>query len=356
MDIKNKKIKELEQVAQDIRDRIIDVVSINGGHFSSTLGAVELTIGMHEVFDCEFDPFIFDVSHQCYPHKLLTNRWEKFETLRQFNGISGFTKPKESKADYFVAGHSSTSISLAVGAAKTAALEKNGKVPVVMIGDGSMSAGMVYEALNELGDIKLPVVIILNDNEMSIAKPIGAISKHLSKVLAGKGYQKFKDRVDKFIKNNMPEGTTYLAKRIEGSLKLITPGIIFEEMGIDYIGPIDGHDIAEIIDTLELAKNFGKPVIVHARTVKGKGYTIAEGHHEHWHGVGPFDKESGNFIKKASAKSATAVFSEALYNLALIDEKVVGVTAAMPSGTGMDKLIQEFPNRFWDVLLLNNTQ
>jgi len=351
MDSKNKKIKELEQVAQDIRDRIIDVVSRNGGHFSSTLGAVELTIGMHEVFDCEFDPFIFDVSHQCYPHKLLTNRWEEFETLRQFNGISGFTKPKESKADYFVAGHSSTSISLAVGAAKAAMLEKNGKVPVVMIGDGSMSAGMVYEALNELGDIKLPVVIILNDNEMSIAKPIGAISKHLSKVLAGKGYQKFKDRVDKFIKNNMPEGTTYLAKRIEGSLKLITPGIIFEEMGIDYIGPIDGHDIAEVIDTLQLAKNFGKPVIVHARTVKGKGYPIAEGHHEHWHGVGSFDKETGEFDKKDGAKSATAVFRDALYNLALIDEKIVGVTAAMPSGTGMDKLIQEFPNRFWDVAI-----
>jgi len=351
MDIKNKNIKELEQVAQDIRDRIIDVVSRNGGHFSSTLGAVELTIGMHKVFDCEFDPFIFDVSHQCYPHKLITSRWEEFETLRQFNGISGFTKPKESKADYFVAGHSSTSISLAVGAAKAAQLEQNGKVPVVMIGDGSMSAGMVYEALNELGDIKLPVVIILNDNEMSIAKPIGAISKHLSKVLAGKGYQKFKDRVDKFIKNNMPEGATYIAKRMEESLKLITPGIIFEEMGIDYIGPIDGHDIAEVIDTLELAKNFGKPVIVHARTVKGKGYKVAEGQHEHWHGVGPFDVETGEFQKKVDVKSATAVFSDALYKLAVEDEKVVGVTAAMPSGTGMDKLMSAFPNRFWDVAI-----
>jgi len=351
MDIKNKNIKELAQIAQDIRERIIDVVSKNGGHFSSTLGAVELTIGMHKVFDCEYDPFIFDVSHQCYPHKLITGRWEEFETLRQFKGISGFTKPKESKADYFVAGHSSTSISLAVGAAKAAMLEQNGKVPVVMIGDGSMSAGMVYEALNELGDIKLPVVIILNDNEMSIAKPIGAISKHLSKVLAGKGYQKFKDRVDKFIKNNMPEGATYIAKRMEESLKLITPGIIFEEMGIDYIGPIDGHNLEEVIETLELAKNFGKPVIVHARTVKGKGFSIAEGHFEHWHGVGPFDKETGEFQKKAGGKSATAVFSDALYNLALQDEKVVGVTAAMPSGTGIDKLMGEFPNRFWDVAI-----
>ncbi|HIP13403.1 MAG TPA: 1-deoxy-D-xylulose-5-phosphate synthase, partial [Arcobacter sp.] len=261
MDIKNKNNEELETLAQDIRDRIIDVVSRNGGHFSSTLGAVELTIGMHKVFDSQFDPFIFDVSHQCYPHKLITGRWEEFETLRQFGGISGFTKPKESKSDYFVAGHSSTSLSLAVGAAKAAKLEDNGKVPVVMIGDGSMTAGMIYEALNELGDLKLPVVIILNDNEMSIAKPIGAISKHLSKLLAGDFYQGFRKRVDHVVKNYLPNGSEYIAKKMEESLKLITPGIIFEEMGIDYIGPIDGHNIEEVISTLKLAKKLNKPVI-----------------------------------------------------------------------------------------------
>ena len=351
IDIKNKNINELKNTAQDIRDRIIEVVSKNGGHFSSTLGAVELTIGMHKVFDANYDPFIFDVSHQCYPHKLITGRWDKFETLRQFGGISGFTKPKESNSDYFVAGHSSTSISLAVGAAKANKLNNGNKVPVVMIGDGSMTAGMVYEALNELGYLKLPVVIILNDNEMSIAKPIGAISKHLSKVLAGKSYQGFKDKVDRFLKNNFPDGATYIAKRMEESLKLITPGIMFEEMGCEYIGPIDGHDLEEVIDTLEIAKNMGKPVIVHARTVKGKGYPIAEGHHEHWHGVGPFDADTGEFLKKSGAKSATAVFSDALYELALGDEKVVGVTAAMPSGTGIDKLMREFPERFWDVAI-----
>ena len=351
MNIKDKNIDELNIVAQSIRDRIIEVVSVNGGHFSSTLGAVELTIGMHKVFDSEHDPFIFDVSHQCYPHKLLTKRWDQFSTLRQFKGLSGFTKPKESKADYFVAGHSSTSISLAVGAAKAAKLEDNGKVPVVMIGDGSMTAGMIYEALNELGDLKLPVVIILNDNEMSIAKPIGALSKHLSKLLAGKFYQGFRDKVDHVVKNYMPKGTDYIAKRIEEGFKLITPGILFEEMGIDYIGPIDGHDIKEIIDTFNLAKNLGKPVIVHAKTTKGKGYPIAEGHHEHWHGVGPFDVETGEFHKKAGAKSATAVFSDALYKLALNDDKIVGVTAAMPSGTGINQLMKEFPDRFWDVAI-----
>lgn len=351
MDIKNKNIKELEQSAEDIRQRIIEVVSKNGGHFSSTLGAVELTLGMHKVFDVEYDPFIFDVSHQCYPHKLITGRWDEFETLRQFKGISGFTKPKESECDFFVAGHSSTSISLAVGAAKAAKLQGEDKIPVVMIGDGSMTAGMVYEALNELGDIKLPVVIILNDNEMSIAKPIGAISKHLSKALAGKTYQGIKEKVDKFIKKNMPDGATYIAKRMEESLKLITPGIMFEEMGIDYIGPIDGHDIEEVIDTLEVAKKMKKPVIVHARTIKGKGYKVAEGQHEHWHGVGPFCVESGEFVKKAGAKSATQVFSEALHKLASVDEKVVGVTAAMPSGTGIDLLMRDFPDRFWDVAI-----
>jgi 1-deoxy-D-xylulose-5-phosphate synthase len=351
MEIKDKSVKELETLSQDIRDRIIDVVSRKGGHFSSTLGAVELTLGMHYVFDAYSDPFIFDVSHQCYPHKLLTGRWEEFETVRQFGGLSGFTKPNESPADYFVAGHSSTSISLAVGAAKAIALKKENRVPIVMIGDGSMTAGMVYEALNELGDIKLPVVIILNDNEMSIAKPIGAISKYLSKLLAGKYYQGFKGKVDKFIKKNMPEGTTYIAKRMEEALKLITPGILFEEMGIDYIGPIDGHDIAEIIDTLQIAKAMGKPVIVHARTVKGKGYPIAEGQHECWHGVGPFNIQDGVFIKKEAPKAATAVFADALLELAQNHENVVGVTAAMPSGTGINKLMKEFPNRFWDVAI-----
>jgi len=351
MQIKNKSLKELEQISQDIRNRIIDVVSRKGGHFSSTLGAVELTISMHYVFDVNTDPFIFDVSHQCYPHKLLTDRWEEFETIRQFRGLSGFTKPSEHKADYFVAGHSSTSISLAVGAAKSIKLKGEDRIPVVMIGDGSMSAGMVYEALNELGDLKLPVVIILNDNEMSIAKPIGAISKYLSKLLASKFYQGFKSKVNEFIKNNMPEGTSYLAKRVEGSIKLITPGILFEELGIDYIGPIDGHDIEEIIDTLQIAKAMQKPVIVHARTIKGKGYKIAEGHHEHWHGVGPFNISDGEFIQKSSSKSATAVFSDALLNLAKKHENIVGITAAMPSGTGMDKLIAEFPQRFWDVAI-----
>ncbi len=352
MDIKNKSLKELEALCGDIRQEILRVVSKNGGHLSSTLGATELIVAMHYVFDSSKDPFIFDVSHQAYAHKLLTGRWEAFDTLRTFGGISGYTKPSESEHDYFVAGHSSTSVSLGVGAAKAIALkgEQNERVPVVMIGDGAMSAGMVYEALNELGDRKYPLVIILNDNEMSIAKPIGAISRILSSAMASSTYQKFKKVTENFV-DQFGESARYIAKRVEESFKLVTPGILFEEMGIDYIGPVDGHDLKKLIETLSLAKELKKPVIVHAQTLKGKGYEIAEGKEEKWHGVGPFDLESGKSSKKSASKSATQIFTESLLHLAKNDPKVVGVTAAMPSGTGMSRLMEEFPERFWDVAI-----
>lgn len=352
MDIKHYTSQELEGLSERIRDRILNVVSKNGGHLSSTLGATDLIIGMHYVFDVKKDPFIFDVSHQSYAHKLLTERWDEFETLRQFNGISGYTKPKESPCDYYISGHSSTSISIATGAAKAIELKAEDRIPVVLIGDGSMSAGMVYEALNELGDIKLPVVIILNDNEMSISKPIGAISKILSQSMASPFYQKFKKLIDKTLTGM--ESAKYLAKRFEESFKLITPGVIFEEMGVEYIGPINGHNITEIIQTLQIAKELKKPVIIHAQTIKGKGYKIAEGAgvgKEHWHGVGAFDLKSGENLKKSSQKSATTIFGETLLELAREDEKVVGITAAMPSGTGLDIAMKEFPNRFWDVAI-----
>jgi len=350
-DIKACSIEELNSLAEDIRQKILDTVSQNGGHLSSTMGAADLIVAMHKVFDVEKDPFIFDVSHQAYAHKLLTDRWDNFETLRQFGGISGYTKPKESPYDYYVAGHSSTSISLAVGAAKAIALKGEDRIPVAFIGDGSMSAGMVYEALNELGDRKYPVVIILNDNEMSIAKPIGAISKLLSQTMAGSFYQKFKGKVEKVL-DHLPEGATYMAKRFEESFKLITPGILFEELGIEYIGPVDGHDIESLVETMEVAKALGKPVLIHAQTTKGKGYEIAEGTKEHWHGVSAFDLKTGEAPKKAgAAKAATAIFSETIVALADQDEKVVGVTAAMPSGTGLSAAIEKYPERFWDVAI-----
>jgi len=347
LNIKDKNIKELKELSKNIRDKIIKSVAKNGGHLSSTLGATELIIGMHYVFDKEKDPFIFDVSHQAYAHKMLSDRWDKFDRLRQIDGISGYTRPSESKYDYFSAGHSSTSISIAVGAAKAIRLKKENRIPVVLIGDGSITAGMAYEALNELGFCKYPVVIILNDNEMSIGKPTGAISKYLTKMKAGKFYQGMKEKFKGFL-DNLPQDFRYAAKKFEELFAI--NGIFFEEMGLEYIGPIDGNNIEEVISVLKIAKSLNKPVVVHAKTIKGKGYEQAEGYYEHWHGVSPFDIETGKSLKK-STLNATQVFSEYLYKKAQENEKIVGVTAAMPSGTGMKELIKKWPNRFWDVAI-----
>ncbi|EOA6026664.1 1-deoxy-D-xylulose-5-phosphate synthase [Campylobacter upsaliensis] len=341
--------EELKTLADNLRRKIIEVVSQNGGHLSSNLGVVELSIAMHYVFDSTKDPFIFDVSHQSYTHKLLSGREERFHTLRTFGGLSGYTKDEE--GDYFIAGHSSTSISLAIGACKAIRLKKEERTPVVLIGDGALSAGMAYEALNELGDRKYPCVIILNDNEMSISKPIGAISKYLSQAMATQFYQKFKKRVEKML-DFLPDSATYMAKRFEEGFKLITPGLLFEELGLEYIGPIDGHNINEMINALKQAKMMQKPCIIHAQTIKGKGYMLAEGKHAKWHGVGAFDIHSGESLKKSNSKSsATEIFSQNLLHLAQKYENIVGVTAAMPSGTGLDLLIEAYPERFWDVAI-----
>lgn len=377
MDIKNLSIEELQALASDIRNQILQAVSQNGGHLSSNLGVVELSIAMHYVFDNPRDPFIFDVSHQSYTHKILTARGgEAFKSLRKFGGISGYTNPNESEHDYFVAGHSSTSISLAVGACKAIALKNESRIPVALIGDGALSAGQAYEALNELGDREFPCVIILNDNEMSISKPVGAISKYISHMMAGKFYQGFKARINALL-DYAPESAAYMAKRLEEGVRLITPGLFFEELGLEYIGPINGHDIKEIISTLNTAKNMQKPVIVHAQTIKGKGYAPAEGKLEKWHGVAPFDIQNASTNAAASTSSnanalnasalnaaastlntnapsvlsATKIFSNALLELASKHENIVGVTAAMPSGTGMDALISAYPKRFWDVAI-----
>ena len=350
MDIKSKNLNELNELCKSLRERILEVVSTNGGHLSSNIGAVELIVAMHYVFDVKNDPFIFDVSHQSYTHKLLTDRWDSFDSLRKFGGISGYTKPEESLYDYFVAGHSSTSISLGVGVAKAIKLKGEKRLPVVLIGDGSMSAGMAYEALNELGDRKYPCVIILNDNEMSISKPIGALSKYLSQMMAGQFYQSFKCRVEKFL-SYMPDSATYIAKRLEEGIRLITPGMFFEELGLEYIGLVNGHDLKSVIEAFRVAKDMKKPVVVHTQTLKGKGYEKAEGHEASWHGVAPFDLQSGEAIQKSNSKSATTLFSENLIELATKYENIVGVTAAMPTGTGIDALIEKFPERFWDVAI-----
>ena len=339
---------ELKEEATRLRELIIQTVSETGGHFSSPLGAVDIIVAMHYVFDVRSDPFIFDVSHQAYAHKLLTGREESFHTLRQFEGMCGFTNPRESQYDYCIAGHSSTSISLGVGAAKAIALQEKARIPVCLVGDGSMSAGLIYEALNELGERKYPLIIILNDNEMSIAKPIGAISKYLSRMLSGGCYQRFKKSV-KTLLDKMPKSVAYVVRKIDDSLKLITPGMLFEELGVEYIGPIDGHNIDEIVSTLQIARNMQKPVIIHAGTIKGKGYKIAEGQLENWHGVGSFDVGTGKSLKKSAPKNATQVFSEHLQKMANEHSNIAGITAAMPSGTGLSSLIELLPKRFFDV-------
>jgi len=354
-DLKTKDTAELEDIARKVRQKILDTVSKNGGHLSSTLGATDIIVAMHAVFDATKNPFIFDVSHQSYAHKLVTDRWDEFDTLRQFNGLSGYTKPKESDNDYYMAGHSSTSISLATGAAKAIALrgEQDERIPLAFIGDGSMSAGMVYEAMNELGDRKYPAIIILNDNEMSIASPIGALSRILSQSMASPFYQKFKKKTKELLES-LPDSATYMAKRVEESFQLITPGILFEELGLEYIGPIDGHNIPSLVETLKIAKELKRPVIIHVQTTKGKGYEVAEGagaSKEHWHGVGAFDVSTGSSQKKPAPKASTAIFAETLVELADNDNKVVGVTAAMPSGTGMSKAMAKYPERFWDVAI-----
>jgi 1-deoxy-D-xylulose-5-phosphate synthase len=347
MDIKNKNIKELTLLSEELRNKIIHSVAKNGGHLSSTLGAVELIIGMHYVFDKEKDPFIFDVSHQAYAHKMLSDRWDRFDRLRQIDGISGYTRPSESRYDYFSAGHSSTSISVAVGSAKAIKLKNENRIPVVLIGDGSITAGMAYEALNELGFRKYPVVIILNDNEMSIGKPTGAISKYLTKMKAGRFYQGIKEKFSNFL-DNLPRDFKYAAKKFDELFAI--NGIFFEEMGLEYIGPIDGNNLEDVIETLQIAKELKKPVVVHCKTIKGKGYKQAEGYFEHWHGVAPFDTETGESLKKSSL-SATKVFSNYLLKKAKENDKITGVTAAMPSGTGMKELIEKYPDRFWDVAI-----
>ncbi len=350
INLKDMSIDELYAQARDIRSRIIEVVSKNGGHLSSNLGSVELIIAMHHVFDCNKDPFIFDVSHQAYAHKLITDRWDSFDTLRKINGISGFTKPSESNRDYFIAGHSSTSLSIGVGAARAIKLNNEDRIPIILIGDGAMSAGLAFEALDEIGDVKYPMIIILNDNEMSISKPIGAISKYLSSTTATKMYQGVKGGIKKILQN-FPDSAMYMAKRFEESFKLITPGILFEELGLNYIGPIDGHNISELINIFQKAKNFNSPVLIHAQTTKGYGYKIAEGKYEKWHSVPPFCIDTGIPLNVAKTNNPTKIFANKLLDIAKKDEKIVGVTAAMPSGTGLDLLIDNLPNRFFDVAI-----
>src|SRR5581483_2085766 len=351
-DLKKIPREALPQLAQEIRERILQVVADKGGHLGASLGAVELTIALHTVFDAPRDRFVWDTGHQAYPHKLLTGRRDLFPTLRQYQGISGFLSRAESPYDTFGAGHAGTSISAALGMVE-ARDHQNGKYHVVaIIGDGSMTAGMAYEALNHAGALKRNIIVVLNDNEMSISKNVGAFSAYLNRIITGPLYTKVRSETAHLLKNipKIGEPMFRAAKRAEESVKgLITPGLLFEEMGFRYIGPIDGHRLDHLLTTFENVKQLDGPLLVHLITKKGKGYSPAEADPAAFHGTSAFDLSTGLAKKKAALPTYTGVFASGLIALAEENPKIVAITAAMPEGTGLSKFAKEFPDRFYDV-------
>ena len=351
-DIKNLKSSELKILAKEVRKELIDAVSVTGGHLGAGLGVVELTIALHYVFDTPNDKIIWDVGHQTYPHKILTGRKDKIKTLRQGNGLSGFTKRSESEYDPFGAAHSSTSISAALGIATANKLEKKSNQVVAVIGDGAISAGMAYEAMNNAGSSKTKMIVILNDNDMSIAKPVGAMSTYLAKILSGKIYFSLRETF-KLIISAFSKRFSDKAKRAEDFLRsAVTGGTLFNSLGFYYVGPIDGYDLDNLVLVLQNAKklNHEGPIMIHIKTEKGKGYEFAEKSHDKYHGVTKFNIKTGIQEKsKSNTPSYTKVFAKTLIKHAEKDSKIIGITAAMPSGTGMDLFSEKFPNRMFDV-------
>ena len=351
-DVKALSIGQFNQLAVEIRDYMIRVISTNGGHLAPNLGVVELTLALHRVFSTPMDKLVFDVGHQSYIHKIVTGRREAFRTLRQYGGLSGFPKRSESEHDAFGAGHSSTSISAALGMAVARDLQGEDYEVVAIIGDGSMTGGMSYEALNNAGVLHKKMIVVLNDNEMSISKNVGAMSEYLYQLRTGETYNKIKNDIEGWLKN-MEFGTDVLKaiRRLKGSVKyLMVPTSIFEELGFTYLGPIDGHDVESLIEVLEAAKKIDGPVLVHVLTKKGKGYKPAEESPNKFHGTGPFDIATGRKITNPNAPiTYTEVFGKTLSALADTDEKIVGITAAMPDGTGLNIFAKDHPDRFFDV-------
>ncbi len=350
VDLKYMDYETLTKLAEEVRDYIIEVTAKNGGHVGPGLGVVELTIALLRVFDPPKDVIVWDIGHQGYPWKILTDRKEEFPTLRQHGGISGFLRREESVYDAFGAGHSSTSISAALGFRKAMDLLGQEGYVVAVIGDGAMTAGMAYEALNNAGHIRPnKFIVILNDNEMSISPNVGAISTYLSRIISGHFVQDTRRKVKNLLEH-LGSGPLRLMKLTEELLKgLISPGIIFEELGFNYIGPVDGHDLKALETTLKNVKDIEGPVLLHIYTKKGKGYKPAENDPVTWHGVAPYKRESGEFIKKPSPPTWTSVFGKAIVELAQMDDKVVVITPAMREGSGLVEFSERFPERFFDV-------
>lgn len=351
-DIKGLSLEELGTLAEEIRQLMIEVLSKNGGHLAPNLGVVELTLALHKVFNTPEDKFIFDVGHQSYVHKILTGRRESFKTVRTYGGLSGFPKRMESEHDAFGAGHSSTSISAALGMAAARDLQGGDYNVVAVIGDGSMTGGLAYEALNNAGDQHRRLIVILNDNEMSISKNVGAMNNYFSQLRTGETYNKIKSDLGSWLETlDCGKDVIKTLKRLKGSVKyLMIPTSIFEELGFKYFGPIDGHNIGSIVETLETAKKVDGPVLIHVLTKKGKGYEPAEREPNKFHGTGPFDIATGKKIVNPEAPvSYTDAFGKTLSRLAEQEQKVVAITAAMPDGTGLSYFATDHPDRFFDV-------
>ena len=342
---------DLPQLAAELRTEMIDAVAATGGHLGAGLGVVELTVALHHVFDTPNDRVIWDVGHQAYPHKILTGRRDRIRTLRQGGGLSGFTKRAESEYDPFGAAHSSTSISAGLGMAVARDLKHEGRNVIAVIGDGAMSAGMAYEAMNNAGAMNSRLIVILNDNDMSIAPPVGAMSAYLARLLSGKTYRGLRE-IGKQLAHRLPKFFEERALRAEEYARgMVTGGTMFEELGFYYVGPIDGHNLDHLLPVLKNVRDAQSgPILVHVVTQKGKGYEPAEISADKYHGVTKFDVATGAQAKsKAAAPAYTKVFGDALVAEARRDDRIIAITAAMPSGTGLDLFAQEFPDRFFDV-------
>ena len=351
-DLRKLKQSQLKQASDELREELVNVVSETGGHLGAGLGVVELTVAIHYVFNTPKDKLVWDVGHQCYPHKIITGRKDSIRTLRKGGGLSGFTKRTESEYDPFGAAHSSTSISSTLGMAVANKLSNNNNNVVAVIGDGAMSAGMAYEAMNNAGALRSKLIVILNDNEMSIAKPVGAMSKYLARLLSGKMYFSFRETVKMIISSFSKRFAEKTAKAEDLIKGLVSGGTLFSELGFYYIGPIDGHDVNNLVQVLENVKNSKHegPVLVHTITQKGKGYKPAEESGDKYHGVSKFNVTTGEQVKtKSNTPSYTKIFAETLVKHAEQDTKIIGITGAMSGGTGMDIFEKRFPDRMFDV-------
>ena len=350
-DIKHVGRENWEALAQEIREFLIQKISVTGGHLGSNLGAVELTMALHLALELPEDKIIWDVGHQSYTHKILTGRKDGFETLRQFHGLSGFPKRKESSCDVFDTGHSSTSISAGLGLAKARDIAGGNNIVVSVIGDGSLTGGMAYEALNNAAKLETNFIVILNDNNMSISENVGGVSKYLNNIRTATGYLNLKKGIyNALLGTRRGNSTIDKIRRAKSSFKqLVIPGMLFEDMGLTYLGPVDGHNIDDLVMVINDAKRVRGPVLIHALTQKGRGYVPAERHPARFHGAEPFDIETGLPTKPRTSANYTDVFSTVMCKLGQRDERIVAITAAMPDGTGLKRFRNMYPQRFFDV-------